>query len=65
MGLQRAFNYVLTVLPLLQVAEATDFLVKMHPLKHVAPVRKSQVQHAICEALASILKRLVQERAPR
>jgi hypothetical protein len=53
------------MLPLLQVAEATDFLVKMHPLKHVAPVRKSQVQHAICEALTSILKRLVQERAPR
>ncbi len=53
------------MLSLLQVAEAIDFLVKMHPLKHVAPVRKSQVQHAICEALTSILKRLVQERAPR
>ena len=61
----QCFNHLPTMLLLLQVAEATDFLVKMHPLKHVAPVRKSQVQHAICEALTSILKRLVQERAPR
>ena len=39
----------------LQVAAATDFLVRVHPLRHVAPVRKSQVQHALCEMLAAIL----------
>ena len=49
----------------LQVAEATDFLARMHPLKHIAPVRKSQVQHAISEMLTGVLKRLIIERAPR
>ena len=49
----------------IQVAEATNFLARMHPLKHVAPVRKSQVQHAISEMLTAILKRLVLERPLR
>lgn len=49
----------------MQVAEATEFLKRMHPLKHVAPVRKSQVQHAITEMLTSILKMLIIERDPR
>ena len=33
-----------------------EFLGRMHPLRHVAPVRKSQVQHAICDALCAILR---------
>lgn len=49
----------------LQVTEATSFLTRMHPLKHVAPVRKSQVQHAISEMLTGILKRLIMDSAPR
>jgi len=47
-----------------QVEAATDFLVRMHPLRHVAPVRKSQVQHALCEALAAILGAAVREDLP-
>ena len=39
-----------------QVAAAVEFLGRMHPLRHVAPVRKSQVQHAICDALCAILR---------
>lgn len=49
----------------MQVAEATDFLVKLQPLRHVAPVRKSQVQHAICEMLTAILKENVSNNTPR
>ena len=48
-----------------QVTGARDFLMRMQPLRHVAPVRKSQVQHAMCETLTTILKRLVSETAPR
>ena len=48
-----------------QVTEARDFMMRMQPLRHVAPVRKSQVQHAICETLTTILKRLVSETVPR
>lgn len=48
-----------------QVIKATEFLARMHPLKHVAPVRKSQVQHAISEMLTIILKTLVLDRPSR
>ncbi|KAK9839278.1 hypothetical protein WJX81_005497 [Elliptochloris bilobata] len=47
-----------------EVAAATDFLVRMHPLRHVAPVRKSQVQHALCEALAAVLASAVRQDLP-
>lgn len=39
----------------LQLREATEFLERAHPLQYVAPVRKSQVQHALTEMLTSIL----------
>ena len=39
-----------------KVAAAVEFLNRTNPLRHVAPVRKSQVQHAICDALAAILR---------
>ncbi|EIE19264.1 hypothetical protein COCSUDRAFT_48883 [Coccomyxa subellipsoidea C-169] len=48
-----------------EVSAATDFLTRMHPLRHVAPVRKSQVQHAICELLCAILKPNAVEDRPR
>lgn len=50
---------------MVQVSAATDFLNRMHPLRHVAPVRKSQVQHAICELLCAILKPNAVEDRPR
>lgn len=44
---------------------STDFLRQAHPLKHVAPVRKSQVQHALCEVLAAMLADNVKADMPR
>ncbi|KAL3146696.1 hypothetical protein ABBQ32_000920 [Trebouxia sp. C0010 RCD-2024] len=44
---------------------STDFLKQAHPLKHVAPVRKSQVQHALCEVLAAMLADNVRADLPR
>ncbi|KAL0053523.1 hypothetical protein WJX82_006983 [Trebouxia sp. C0006] len=44
---------------------STDFLRQAHPLKHVAPVRKSQVQHALCEVLAAMLADNVKADLPR
>ncbi|KAK9829934.1 hypothetical protein WJX72_008722 [[Myrmecia] bisecta] len=48
-----------------EVLAACDFLLHAHPLKHVAPVRKSQVQHALCEMLTSILAANVRADQPR
>ncbi|CAL8468215.1 g7754 [Coccomyxa elongata] len=48
-----------------EVSAATEFLNRMHPLRHVAPVRKSQVQHAICELLCAILKPNAADDYPR
>lgn len=44
---------------------ATEFLSKANPLAHVAAVRKSQVQHALAEMLASILQPTVEAGMPR
>ena len=49
----------------LQLKASTDFLRQAHPLKHVAPVRKSQVQHAVCEVLAAMLADNVKADLPR
>ena len=51
--------------PMLQLKASTDFLKQAHPLKHVAPVRKSQVQHALCEVLAAMLADNVRADLPR
>ena len=48
-----------------QLRAATDFLSRVHPIRHQVPVRKSQVHHALCEMLASILQPLVEADAPR
>lgn len=52
-------------LPAMQLKASTDFLRQAHPLKHVAPVRKSQVQHALCEVLAAMLAGNVRADLPR
>ena len=52
-------------LSLMQLKASTDFLRQAHPLKHVAPVRKSQVQHALCEVLAAMLAGNVRADLPR
>jgi hypothetical protein len=49
----------------MQVSAAVEFLNRMSPLRHVAPVRKSQVQHAICDALSAILRPNVLSDTPR
>ena len=49
----------------MQLKASTDFLRQAHPLKHVAPVRKSQVQHALCEVLAAMLAGNVKADLPR
>ena len=48
-----------------QLNTATDFLSKIHPLKHTAVQRKSSVHHAMCEMLTAILIHLVRENRPR
>ena len=48
-----------------QLITATDFLSKIHPLKHTAVQRKSSVHHAMCEMLTAILIHLVRENRPR
>ena len=48
-----------------QLMTATDFLSKIHPLKHTAVQRKSSVHHAMCEMLTAILIHLVRENRPR
>lgn len=48
-----------------QLKASTDLLRQAHPLKHVAPVRKSQVQHALCEVLAAMLANNVKADLPR
>ena len=45
-----------------RLAASTEFLRRARPLAHVAPVKKSQVQHALCDMLAAILRPLA--RAP-
>ena len=44
---------------------ATDFLSRVHPIRHQVPVRKSQVHHALCDMLTSILQPLVENDVPR
>ena len=48
-----------------QVPAAKDFLVRADPLKHVAPVRKSSVQHKLCDMLINILGANVTADLPR
>lgn len=48
-----------------QLRAATDFLSRVHPIRHQVPVRKSQVHHALCEMLTSILQPLVEADVPR
>ena len=55
----------LDMISALQLKASTDFLRQAHPLKHVAPVRKSQVQHALCEVLAAMLADNVKADLPR
>ena len=60
---QRCLRSLMT--SVLQLKASTDFLRQAHPLKHVAPVRKSQVQHALCEVLAAMLADNVKADLPR
>lgn len=53
------------LLHVIQLKASTDLLRQAHPLKHVAPVRKSQVQHALCEVLAAMLANNVKADLPR
>ena len=48
-----------------QLAASTNFLDRVHPLKHVAPDKKSRLQQAICDMLTSVLQPLVDEQDPR
>jgi len=41
-----------------EVIMSTKFLEDIHPLKHVAREKKSQVHHALCDMLTIILRRL-------
>lgn len=50
---------------LCQIREAVEVLDKLNPLKHVATVRKSQVQHALAEMLTSMLGHSVAVDEPR
>jgi hypothetical protein len=47
-----------------QLAAATEFLRRAHPLNHTALVKKSQVHHALCEMLADVLRPLVRANQP-
>lgn len=44
---------------------SAEALRRLDPLKHVAPFRKSQMQHALAEMLASILATNVARGEPR
>ncbi|KAG2450803.1 hypothetical protein HYH02_004640 [Chlamydomonas schloesseri] len=47
------------------VREAVSFLRRAHPLAHTAPIKKSQIHHALCDMLACILLPLVRSDAPQ
>ncbi|GFR48579.1 hypothetical protein Agub_g10482, partial [Astrephomene gubernaculifera] len=47
------------------VREAVDFLRRAHPLAHTAPVKKSQIHHALADMLTNILLPLVRSDAPQ
>ncbi|PNW70054.1 hypothetical protein CHLRE_17g703750v5 [Chlamydomonas reinhardtii] len=47
------------------VREAVAFLRRAHPLAHTAPIKKSQIHHALCDMLACILLPLVRSDAPQ
>ncbi|EFJ49201.1 hypothetical protein VOLCADRAFT_117341 [Volvox carteri f. nagariensis] len=47
------------------VQEAVSFLVRVHPLNHTAPIKKSQIHHALADMLTSILLPLVRSDAPQ
>jgi len=47
------------------VSAAAVFVAKAHPLRHVAPARKSQVAHALCGVLGAGLGRLADADEPR
>ena len=48
-----------------QLRAATNFLERAHPLKHVAPDKKSRLQQAITDMLTSVLAPLADEGDPR
>jgi hypothetical protein len=48
-----------------QLLQSATVLTSLSPLKHVAPVRKSQMQHALADMLAVILERNVRTGLPR
>lgn len=48
-----------------QLRSSTDFLERCHPLKHVAPDKKSRLQHVLCTMLTNVLQPLVDEGDPR
>lgn len=50
---------------MVQLVAATEFLAKIHPLRHTAAQRKSYVHHVMSEMLASILGHLVRDDRPR
>ncbi|KXZ50882.1 hypothetical protein GPECTOR_14g131 [Gonium pectorale] len=45
------------------VREAVSFLRRAHPLQHTAPVKKSQIHHALCDMLSCCLLPLVRSNA--
>ncbi len=49
----------------LKIRQAVEVLDKLSPVKHVATVRKSQVQHAMAEMLTSMLSHSVAVDEPR
>lgn len=49
----------------LQVVHAANVLGRLDPLKHVAPFRKSQMQHALSDMVSSILAHNVMTGNPR
>ena len=48
-----------------QLLQSATALTSLSPLKHVAPVRKSQMQHALADMLAVILEHNVRTKMPR
>lgn len=48
-----------------QLRSSTEFLERVHPLKHVAPDKKSRLQHVLCTMLTNILQPMVDEGDPR
>jgi len=47
------------------LAQSLQFLQRAHPLRHTAPVKKSQVHDALCDMLAAVLAPVVLAGGPR